>query len=154
MNKSKLVLWGETRMISHANELSENDIKNLKQWLAALDDNNHENGVIIGVDGGSISLLLQSGEIFLGFGSALGSDRATQAAKNAIDGIENILSNAAFICELVVAKDFNLEEIEEAVTETNRAAAPDTNMVFSAIKSEECKDSIVAIVLASAKECV
>jgi cell division protein FtsZ len=101
-------------------------------------------------------IMSDKGSALMGVGSALGDERAIEAAKKAISSplLESSDMNGAkgVIINIVGGTNLSLYEVNEAATIVSKAADPEANVIFGAVIDPDLKDEIKVTVIATGFE--
>lgn len=98
------------------------------------------------------TIMRNAGYAHMGVGRASGKDKATEAAKMAIDSplLETSITGAhGVLLNITGSPDIGLEEIEEAATMVQQAAHPDAHIIFGAAVDETLDDEMRITVVAT-----
>lgn len=101
------------------------------------------------------SVMKDAGYAHMGVGKAAGKDKATEAAKMAIQSplLETSINGAkGVILSIVGSSDVGLDEIENAASMVQEAAHPDAHIIFGASIDDDLDDEIRVIVIATGFE--
>ncbi|MBU0976279.1 MAG: cell division protein FtsZ [Patescibacteria group bacterium] len=111
---------------------------------------------LINVDFADVkSIMTNAGTSLMGMGSASGEDRATAAAKQAIESplLELSIDGATGVLFNVIGgKDLSMHEVDEAAQVIAGASDPGANIIFGATIDPDLDDSIEITVLATGFE--
>lgn len=98
------------------------------------------------------TIMLDSGLAHMGIGVAEGENRATEAARKAIDSplLETTIKGAkGVLLNITAGKSLGLHEANEAAAIVHEAVAEDANVIFGAVIDENIKDQIKVTVIAT-----
>lgn len=101
------------------------------------------------------TIMLEQGLAHMGIGRASGENRATEAAKQAIESplLEtSILGAKGVLLNITGGTNLGLFEVNEAAELVAEAADPDANIIFGAVINEELKDELRITVIATGFE--
>lgn len=101
------------------------------------------------------TIMAERGSALMGIGTGTGDNRASDAAKKAIQSplLETSIDGArGVIMNITGGSDLSLFEVNEAVEMVTSASDPDVNMIFGAIIDENMKDEIKVTVIATGFE--
>ena len=108
---------------------------------------------LINLDFNDVATIMRNaGYAHMGVGRASGKDKATEAAKMAIDSplLETSITGAhGVLLNITGSPDIGLEEIEEAATMVQQAAHPDAHIIFGAAVDETLDDEMRITVVAT-----
>lgn len=124
----------------------------LRQGVQGISDLITEHG-LINLDFADVKAIMEkAGSALMGIGRASGENRATEAAKQAIesplievsiDGAKGVLFN------VTGGYDMAMSEIQEAAELITNSISPDANIIFGATIKPEMEDEIVVTVVAT-----
>ncbi len=104
---------------------------------------------VINVDFADIRTVMESaGSALMGIGEASGENRATQAAKEAINSplLDVSIDGATGVLFAISGNDdLGMHEIQEAADEITKAADPNAKIIFGSILDETLKKGVVKI---------
>ncbi len=98
------------------------------------------------------SVMKGAGYAHMGVGSAVGKDKAEEAAKTAIQSplLETSINGAhGLILSVIGSSDIGLDEIERAASMVQAAAHPDAHIIFGASIDDDIDDEIRVVVIAT-----
>ncbi len=98
------------------------------------------------------SVMKDAGYAHMGVGKAAGKDKASEAAKMAIESplLETSINGAkGVILSIIGSSDVGLDEIEAAADMVQEAAHPDAHIIFGASIDDNLDDEIRVIVIAT-----
>lgn len=101
------------------------------------------------------SVMKGAGYAHMGVGSAVGKDKAEEAAKKAIQSplLETSINGAhGVVLSIIGSSDIGLDEIERAASMVQASAHPDAHIIFGASINEEADDEIRVVVIATGFE--
>ncbi len=101
------------------------------------------------------TIMFEQGLAHMGIGQANGENRATEAAKQAIQSplLETSITGAkGVLLNITGGANLGLLEVNEAAEIVSQAADPDANIIFGAVISEDLKDEIRITVIATGFE--
>ena len=93
-----------------------------------------------------------AGYAHMGVGSAVGKDKAEEAAKKAIQSplLETSINGAhGVVLSIIGSSDIGLDEIERAASMVQASAHPDAHIIFGASINEDVDDEIRVVVIAT-----
>ena len=98
------------------------------------------------------SVMKGAGYAHMGVGSAVGKDKAEEAAKKAIQSplLETSINGAhGVVLSIIGSSDIGLDEIERAASMVQASAHPDAHIIFGASINEDVDDEIRVVVIAT-----
>lgn len=101
------------------------------------------------------TIMTERGSALMGIGIATGENRATEAAKQAINSplLETSIDGArGVLLNITGGNNLSLYEVNEAADIVASAADQDVNMIFGAVINENLKDEIIVTVIATGFE--
>ncbi len=101
------------------------------------------------------TIMFEQGLAHMGIGKANGENRATEAAKQAIQSplLETSINGAkGVLLNITGGANLGLLEVNEAAEIVSQAADPDANIIFGAVINEDLKDEIIITVIATGFE--
>jgi len=108
---------------------------------------------LVNLDFADVSAIMRSaGYAHMGVGHAAGKNKATEAAKMAIQSplLETSINGArGVILNIVGSPDIGLEEIETAATIVEESTHPDVNLIFGAAIDDTMEDEIRVTIIAT-----
>lgn len=111
---------------------------------------------LINVDFADVkAIMTERGSALMGIGIASGENRATEAAKKAVNSplLETSIDGArGVLMHISGGSNLSLWEVNEAADIVSSAADPDVNMIFGAVINPELQDEILVTVIATGFE--
>lgn len=111
---------------------------------------------LINVDFADVKTIMSTaGSALMGIGVAKGENRATEAAKNAINSalLETSIEGAkGVLLNITGSSNLTLADVNEAAAVISEAADPDANIIFGAVIDESLGDEIRVTVIATGFE--
>jgi len=111
---------------------------------------------LINVDFADVkAIMTERGSALMGIGIASGENRATEAAKKAVNSplLETSIDGArGVLMHISGGSNLSLWEVNEAADIVSSAADPDVNMIFGAVINPELQDDIMVTVIATGFE--
>lgn len=111
---------------------------------------------LINVDFADVkAIMTERGSALMGIGIASGENRATEAAKKAVNSplLETSIDGArGVLMHISGGSNLSLWEVNEAADIVSSAADPDVNMIFGAVINPELDDEILVTVIATGFE--
>ena len=111
---------------------------------------------LINVDFADVkAIMTERGSALMGIGIASGENRATEAAKKAVNSplLETSIDGArGVLMHISGGSNLSLWEVNEAADIVSSAADPDVNMIFGAVINPELQDEIMVTVIATGFE--
>ncbi|HEY2003932.1 MAG TPA: cell division protein FtsZ [Candidatus Saccharimonadia bacterium] len=98
------------------------------------------------------AIMANAGSALMGIGRASGDNRATQAARQAIDSplLETSVEGArGVLFNITGGKNMTMHEIDEAAKTITDAVDPDANIIFGAVLDENMDDDLQITVVAT-----
>jgi cell division protein FtsZ len=98
------------------------------------------------------AIMSQAGSALMGIGRARGDNRATEAARQAIDSplLETSIEGArGVLFNITGGRNLTMHEIDEAAKTITDAVDPDANIIFGAVLDESLEDDIQITVVAT-----
>lgn len=111
---------------------------------------------LINVDFADVKTIMSTaGSALMGIGTAKGENRATQAAKSAINSAlleTSIEGSKGVLLNITGSSNLTLSDVNEAAAVITEAADPDANIIFGAVIDESLGDEIRVTVIATGFE--
>ena len=127
----------------------------LRQAVVSISDLIKNTG-IINLDFADVTTIMKdAGYAHMGVGTAVGKNKAEEAARAAIESplLETSINGArGVLINITGAYDMGLEEVEAAASLVQEAAHPDANIIFGATFDESFEDQIRVTVIATGFE--
>ena len=101
------------------------------------------------------SVMKNAGYAHMGVGSAVGKDKAEQAAKQAISSplLESSITGAhGILINITVSNDVGLEDVDTASTMIANEASPDANVIWGVTFDDELEDEMRITIIATGFE--
>ncbi|MBW4062218.1 cell division protein FtsZ [Candidatus Saccharibacteria bacterium] len=98
------------------------------------------------------AIMAQAGSALMGIGRARGDNRATEAARQAIDSplLETSIEGArGVLFNITGGRNMTMHEIDEAAKTITDAVDPDANIIFGAVLDEALEDDLQITVVAT-----
>ena len=98
------------------------------------------------------AIMADAGSALMGIGSARGENRATEAAKQAIDSplIDTSIDGAhGVLINITGGRNMTMHEVDEAARIITEAVSPDANIIFGAVLDENLEDDMKITVVAT-----
>jgi cell division protein FtsZ len=97
------------------------------------------------------SVMSKAGSALMGIGHASGDNRATDAARQAINStlLDVAIDGAKGVLFTITGSDYTIFEVNEAAQIIQEAADPDAQIIFGAVVSEEMQGELQVTVIAT-----
>ncbi len=98
------------------------------------------------------AIMADAGTALMGIGSARGENRATEAAKQAIDSPlldTNIDGARGVLFNITGGRNMTMHEVDEAAKIITEAVSPDANIIFGAVLDDDLEDDVKITVVAT-----